>query len=70
MNAQLYTLRDVTRLPSGGWTKFLRSTGRLLLHEFAAYSRDSARWSARKRVRAGIVSAPALRLRNGTTSRM
>src|SRR5215471_3840505 len=24
MNAQLYTLRDVTRLPTGGWTKFLR----------------------------------------------
>ena len=27
MNAQLYTLRDVTRLPTGGWTKFLWSTG-------------------------------------------
>src|SRR5215831_10071709 len=27
MNAQLYTLRDVTRLPTGGWTNFLRSTG-------------------------------------------
>src|SRR5215472_7479617 len=26
MNAQLYTLRDATRLPTGGWTKFLRST--------------------------------------------
>jgi hypothetical protein len=26
MNAQLYTLRDVTRLPTDGWTKFLRST--------------------------------------------
>jgi hypothetical protein len=26
MNAQLYTLRDVTRLPTGGWTKFLRTT--------------------------------------------
>jgi hypothetical protein len=28
INAQLYTLRDVTRLPTGGWTKFLRSTTR------------------------------------------
>jgi hypothetical protein len=27
MNAQLYTLRDVTRSPTGGWMKFLRSTG-------------------------------------------
>jgi hypothetical protein len=26
MNAQLYTLLDVTRLPTGGWTKFLRTT--------------------------------------------
>jgi hypothetical protein len=27
MNAQLYTLRDVTRLPTGGKAKFLRTTG-------------------------------------------
>jgi hypothetical protein len=26
MNAQLYTLRDVTRLPTGGRAKFLRTT--------------------------------------------
>src|SRR5215831_12322504 len=26
MNAQLYTLRDATRLPTAGWRKFLRST--------------------------------------------
>jgi uncharacterized protein (TIGR03435 family) len=26
MNDQLYTLLDVTRLPIGGWTKFLRTT--------------------------------------------
>jgi hypothetical protein len=31
MNAQIYTLRGVTRLPTGGWTKFLRSTA---LHSF------------------------------------
>src|SRR6516165_9304586 len=28
MNAQLYTLRDVTRLPTGGRAKFLRTTPR------------------------------------------
>src|SRR5215472_6523583 len=27
MNDQLYTLLDVTRLPIGGWTRFLRTTG-------------------------------------------
>ena len=27
MNDQLYTLLDVTRLPIGGWAKFLRTTG-------------------------------------------
>ena len=32
MNAQLYTLRDVTRLPTGGWTKFLRTTAGLSSH--------------------------------------
>ena len=32
MNAQLYTLRDVTRLRTDGWTRFLRTTttGRLV----------------------------------------
>jgi hypothetical protein len=33
MNAQLYTLRDVTRLRTGSWTKFLRTTAfRTLMH--------------------------------------
>jgi len=27
MNDQLYTLLEVTRLPIGGWAKFLRTTG-------------------------------------------
>src|SRR5215471_12790800 len=30
MNDQLYTLLDVTRLPIGGWAKFLRTTGAIV----------------------------------------
>ena len=32
MSDQLYTLLDVTRLPIGGWAKFLRTTTQAAVH--------------------------------------
>ena len=50
MNAQLYTLRDVTRLPTGGWTNFLRSTRALNSPEFALLRGDPRAKALRQRV--------------------
>jgi hypothetical protein len=48
MNAQLYTLRDVTRLPTGGRAKFLRTTGGLgLLRIRIATNEEEEEWRPR-----------------------
>src|SRR5215472_15514066 len=58
INAQLYTLRDVTRLPTGGWTNFLRSTRIRTPQSVSHGQRMAIRWNCGVRFRRKVRGCP------------